>query len=63
MKNGTSWHPIVSPYCHFFNKNNFDDIIEAFRLMTSGHLRKYIGNTCEFLKGATNYQDGFEIIK
>lgn len=44
----------------FFDKNSLDDIIDAFRLITSGHLRKYIDNTSEFLNAANEYQKNLE---
>jgi hypothetical protein len=60
MKNGSGWHNLVSPFSRFFKKNDIKDIIQAFRLLTSGHLRKYIDNTEDFLKGANEYQKSLE---
>jgi DNA repair photolyase len=56
MKNGIAYHNLVSPFMPFFRKHEISAIIDQFRFMTSGHLRRYIDNTERFLKLAFEKQ-------
>ena len=60
MKGGQALHNIISPFIRFYNKFKVDEIIDGYRLKTSGSLRRYIDNTKDYLEYSFDYQNKYE---